>query len=380
MVKRKPVKNDDITLWKPITQDVYNEEGSLLLQKGHVLESQRQLDIILKRGLHEMSDDISLDRAQDARVEQLKIMSPFELIDEVYVQLSTLCSSQSTNKLNFSSRVLDLCKQLQEACQQDEDASLGAIFLSKKTEYPITHQIHCALVCEIISKHLGRLPEDRLPLLAAGLTMNIAMIELQNILFNCKGRLNEEQRCEVRSHPQRGEARLRTYGVTDEAWLTTVLQHHELMDGKGYPQRLHGDNICQNGRLLMLADIYCAKLFPRSYRASLQAPVAAKEIYSESRGHCFDMDLARTFIKELGIFHPGSFVRLSNGEIAVVTRRGEKIHHPIVHSVLSTGGVPYLSPKKRDCSKDEYRIINCLLPEATNVKINRHLIWGHSLK
>ena len=220
--------------------------------------------------------------------------------------------------------------------------------------------------------------EERLPLLAAALTMNIAMIELQDVLFRQKERLTAEQQRVVKDHPLCGAELLRTYGVTDEVWLRAVSHHHEFMDGSGYPQGLRGEEIDKNARLLMLADVYCAKLFPRSYRSPLQPDVAAREMFTGGRGHSLDQDLAKLFIKELGIFHPGLFVRLANDEIAVVIRRGEKIHHPVVNSVVKVDGSPYLAPKKRDCSNEEFKITGSVAQKDVPVCINRQVVWGYA--
>lgn len=375
MLNKKRVNTGDIIIGRPLSHDVYDAEGVLLLQRGQILESQKQIDTLLARGLYFIFNVLPA-RIQSTKAEKLHDATPFGLIDDIYFQLSTLCKSQNT-KVNFPSRVIDLCKRLQQACQKDADAALGAIFLSKERKYSIMHQIHCALVLEIFLKHLGRSSAERLPLLAAGLTMNIAMIGLQDVLFNQKGVLTEGQRVEVKNHPHRGAELLRSYGVADEAWLTTVLQHHEFIDGSGYSQGLRGDDICQTARMLMLADIYCAKLFPRAYRVPLHPDRAAREMFTGSRGHCFDMDLSKLFIKELGLFHPGSFVRLSNGEIAVVIRRGEKIHHPIVCSVVKADGSPYLAPRQRDCSKDEFAITDSVAPKDITININKRQLWGY---
>jgi HD-GYP domain-containing protein (c-di-GMP phosphodiesterase class II) len=375
-IKKEKVKPGDILVGEPLPRDVFDEAGVLLLKKDCLIESQRQLDALLTRGLYFITLWHPAGRTPEAPAIKIKKTIPFELVDGIYVQLSTLFSIQNINK-NFSSRVIEVATSIQNTCQLDADASLGAIFLSKERSYFITHQIHCAIICDIILKYLGLSPPERLPVLAAALTMNISMVELQDILFKQKERLNEEQQKKVQIHPQQGAELLRAYGVTDEAWLTTVLQHHEFIDGSGYPQGLRDEAISQNARILTLADVYCAKLSPRAYRIPLSPNVASRELFSNARGQFFDQDLARSFIKILGIFHPGSFVRLANGEIALVTYRGEKIHHPIVHSVINTNGVPRVTPKQRDCSIDQYAITDSIAPEKVKVTINKLLVWGY---
>jgi HD-GYP domain-containing protein (c-di-GMP phosphodiesterase class II) len=376
MEKRAKVKPGDIVVGRPLHRDVYTDEGTLLLKKDYLIETQKQLDALLARGLYFISDVSTRVPVTKPTIKDTQISSPFELIDDIYGRLSALCSSQNI-KTNFSSRIMEIGACIQRSCQIDADASLGAIFLSKEWSYAITHQIHCAIICEIILKHLGRSPLERLSVLAAALTMNISMVELQDLLFNRKEKLDEILKQEVQRHSQRGTDLLNDLGVKDKVWLTAVFQHHEFMDGSGYPQGLSGDDIDQNARILTLADVYCAKLSPRAYRDPLPPNVAAREIFSGSRGQCFDQDLAKIFIKILGIFHPGSFVKLTNGEIALVTGRGEKIHHPLVHSVVKPDGTPWIAPKRRDCSQENFAITDCIAQEKVKVSINKFLLWGY---
>lgn len=83
-------------------------------------------------------------------------------------------------------------------------------------------------------------------------------------------------------------------------------------------------------------------------------------------------------IKKLGIFHPGSLVRLANGEIAVVIGRGEKIHHPVVRSIVKPDGSLYSSPKYRDTALDEFVIMDSLFQKDVAASISKLRLWGIS--
>jgi hypothetical protein len=102
-----------------------------------------------------------------------------------------------------------------------------------------------------------------------------------------------------------------------------------------------------------------------------------KEIYL-SRGSHVETDLVNMCVKLIGIFPPGIFVRLANGEIAVVTHRGEKAHIPVVHSVAQANGKVFLKPRKRDCSTDEYAIKEVITDEKDKIAVNRCQLWGYS--
>jgi hypothetical protein len=376
MKRTERLKEGDLIIGSPLGEDIYDRNGVLLLKKGFVINSEKQLTFLLRRGAGYQVDLLPEELKSPFLTPEKKDPTPFDFIDEVYSQLANLCRPQSI-KLSFPSRILELGKKLQTACRLNLDAALGAVLLGKDLRYSITHQIHCALICEIISRQLDRPPPERLILLAAALTMNIAMLELQDLLFNQKEKLSPEIRREVRGHPWRGVDLLRSYGVEDEIWLKAVFQHHEFVDGSGYPEGLKGKSIEENARILTLADVYCVKLFSRAYRLPLPPDVAAREIITGSRGQSFDQDLTRILVKEIGLFHPGSLVRLINGEVAVVTQRGKKIHHPIVHSVLKENGLPFLKPVRRDCSRENYSIMHGMAPKHVTMDLDKNVLWGN---
>ncbi|MBF0517663.1 MAG: PilZ domain-containing protein [Nitrospirae bacterium] len=87
--------------------------------------------------------------------------------------------------------------------------------------------------------------------------------------------------------------------------------------------------------------------------------------------------LAAMFIKQLGIYPPGTVVKLQNGEIGVATRRGKAANHPSVQSLVRANGVPYTFPQLRDTSLADYKVVQTLPQTQINVGINNQQLWSH---
>ena len=102
-------------------------------------------------------------------------------------------------------------------------------------KYGVVHALHCASLCSLLSRRLGWSDSKRHSLIGAALTMNISTIELQGQLAKREGRLTAVERQAINDHPRASAEILRTAGLGDEEWLTTVEQHHEVPAGKGYP-------------------------------------------------------------------------------------------------------------------------------------------------
>ncbi|MBF0316584.1 MAG: HD domain-containing protein [Nitrospirae bacterium] len=379
-MKMRRVNVGDIPIGQPLSAPIYDETGHLMLRKGYIITEADVVKTI--QGLVVTEEPEKENKAAPEAPEidtdiVIEEDSPFEEIDMVYVRLENLFRQLGTEK-DIRTKVLFLANMLMHACTTDEDLALGTLLMKQDTRYTIKHPLHTAIVCEVIAKKFGWSVQERLSLLSAAITMNIAMIELQEMLHYQKDPLTEQQRRNIQNHPVYGAEFLRKHHVTDELWLNAVMQHHETIDGKGYPRGLIGEEVCFAARILYLADLYCARVTGRNYRPPLSPAFAMKDIFL-NKGQKIDTDLAMVFIKNLGIYPPGSFVKLKNNEIAVVTQRGEKTNAPIVHSVVKGNGFPPLTPMRRDTSIEEFTVTTVIPHNAPPVEVNRYQLWGYGV-
>ena len=168
---------------------------------------------------------------------------------------------------------------------------------------------------------------------------------------------------------------LRRAKVADQQWLKYVLTHHEKVDGTGYPNKLLGEQCPDAVQLIVLADQYCARLSPRAYRQPLLHKGILRDIMLDS-GKTVDPAIATLFIRELGFFPPGLIVQLLNGEVGVVTKRGEKADAPIVHVCTRPGQGNLARPIQRSTSLGGHKIRKILMNDDPNVTFERRPVWG----
>lgn len=363
------ISDRDIRLGQPLPWDCFDAHGTLLLKKGVVVSSERQLEGLLARGLF-----IENKPSQEARPDEKP--SPFHVLDDFKRRLKTLFDALAADPgASLGDRVLKLCADIQALCQLDACAALGYLHLDNECRYTVIHPLHMAILAELIGKKRDCPPEQRQMLLAAALTANISMLDLQEQLQKQTSPLTPEQKEAIRHHPERAADMLSAGGVRDDEWIATVLHHHEKLDGSGYPGGLRGDELPLAVRIVSLADMYGAMIMPRAYRDSVLARDALREVFMR-RGKEIDEALAQLFIKELGVYPPGAFVKLQNGETAVVTRPGENKMKPIVHAVLGPRGAPLNRPVKRDTADDDFAIRDMVQRDKA-IPINLHQLWGY---
>jgi len=367
------VKDNDIIAGSPIPWDAYDEKGELLLREGDVMESETELNALIESGLFhlETQGDVETTYAIESST------SPFEMLEGVQKILSRLFNGVPAELTsNFPSKIINLGRTIQQACEKDMDASLGVILLSRTYPYTISHPVNAAIICETITRHLQWEEDDRLSLLAATLTANIAMIDLQERLYAQKEPLSTEQRDQIYEHPVQGVEILQKSGVTNKMWLDIVHFHHEAINGSGYPSGLRKSAIPIGSRILAVADHYCAGVSNRKYRTALSPNDAMLEIYLSS-GQRVEPNIMNICVKLIGVYPPGSFVRLVNNEIAVVTQRGKKTNVPIVQSVVRADGTLFSTPQERDCSQEEFGVKDLILTDQDKVDIDPTELWGY---
>ena len=180
-----------------------------------------------------------------------------------------------------------------------------------------SHGISVAVNLVAFGRHLGYPKEQLAQLGTLGLLMDIGKIKLPRELLEKNQRLTANEFEEIKDHVDLGLGILRETPNIHPDILDGIAQHHERMNGSGYPNNLMGDKISTFGRMSAIADTYAAVTKARSY-AEVVSPHQALQMLSNWSGSQFQADMVEQFIQSIGVFPVGSMVELSTGEVAVV--------------------------------------------------------------
>lgn len=370
------IRGSEIRIGEPLPWPVTDEKGTLLLRKGYVISSKAQLDVLVQKGVYANTSYVAPAAAPAPAAAAAK-PSPFQFLDGFQIRLKRIGEDLKAGvQGDLSGRIFQYCTDVQQLCRMDSDAVLGAVHLLHNDRYFVVHGLHSAILTELFLRTMSIAAEDRLPILAAALTHDVGMMDLQEELNRQAVPLTDAQWAEIRQHPQRGVEMLQAAGVIDGVWLDSVMHHHERLDGSGYPSGLRDEDIFFPVRVLAIVDTYSAMIKRRAYREPLLAKEALRDIFLQRAGRV-DEHLTKIFVKELGIFPPGAFVRLKNGEIAVVTHRGKNGSCPVAQTVVGPRGAPLTRPIRRDTSVDEFSIKEIVQRDKA-VSINLHSLWGYA--
>jgi HD-GYP domain-containing protein (c-di-GMP phosphodiesterase class II) len=352
----------DIVPDMPLAWDVMDEGGYVVLRKGDIVSASAQLPAALDGGLF-VSEGSGY------------VPSALRIINHVNRRLDHLLHHLQQEQ-DAESKLFDLAGAVISAVEVNADIALSTILLNQDAaDYAVRHCVDTAIVSVMVARALEKSRSETLSIAAAALTMNLGMLNQQSQLQGRQEALSSADKDQIRAHPQTGERLLRDAGVTDDDWLACVLMHHENEDGSGYPFGKSGDDIPLAAKIMSLADRYCARVSSRNYRKSVLPDEALSDILIGDNAS-IDPMLTACFIREFGIYPTGVFVRLANGEVAVVTGKGASKSAPRVKSLLSASNEKMVVPLERDTASPAYAIKEMLTGEQTAIRVEPGHLWG----
>ncbi|MDB5802347.1 MAG: hypothetical protein JWL63_3286 [Rhodocyclales bacterium] len=364
---KHPVAPEQLQLGKPLPWNVFDDAGQLLLCKGYVIARESQMQVLMARGLYINESLLRTIAPRNAPTGY----DPFRLWEFILDELGVLLRSLRIEP-DFLMQMDSLVHLVQTLAERSPDTALAAMILTEQRRYPIIHSLHTAILCELIARRLGWDEARRTSLCCAAMTMNVAMLDLQQLLCSQRIAPTTDQRRDILRHPELGVDLLKSAGVKDEIWLTGVRDHHERVGGGGYPLGLTGPG--EEAYLIQTCDIFSAKVSPRAARAPATAQEAARALFMQAQGGAPN-PFAAALIKEVGIFPPGTCVNLANGETGIVLRRGPSANTPLVMSLINQHGLSYQQPLRRDTSVKTYEIVSVVPRDKMRVRFNPEMLW-----
>jgi hypothetical protein len=333
----------------PLPFNVRDEHGQLLLAAGQVIASEAQLQTLLGRGLHADAEEVrAVAAGRSVKPLPPSLFARWARLHWNLEALSRLPAGAESFRIDCEA----LGDELQALVAQQPDVAIYQMLRQEGRPlrmYGLSHAVLVAALCQLLSARLQWPAPAQRTLVMAALTMNLTVLPLQGDVA-VYGRLSDEKREQLRGHPDAAVALLRAGGVTDEDWLRAVAEHHEHRDGLGYPRGLR--EVGEPAQLLRLADVFLAKITRREGRPAVDVRDAERQAFSEFPGS----PLVAALVKEIGIYPPGEWVCLVNGERALVARRGASMQTPLVMALTDRRGAAIPQAQSRDCARPEYAI------------------------
>jgi len=363
--------------------NVRDEHCTLLLSKGHIVEDAHLLEALLARGAfvdEEEARAVAKEAAAgkllvsggDPRKSMGTVVSVFGLWDQTTDGLKMLLSDLAPES-DFPTRMDAFAAQLVATFDLNPDI---AIYRSVRQDnaqnfyYGYTHAVLTAMLCILMARHLEWPTPRLMSLVKAALTMNMTIFELQGQMAAQDHPMRDKQRAALVLHPTQAVALLEKSGVTDADWLGAVAQHHEHADGSGYPSGR--TDISEMAAVLRVADVFMARISPRTLHPALSPKEAVTQLYKDDKGG----PLSTALIKEFGIYPPGDFVKLASGELGIVVQRTANARAPIVASITDTAAHPVAKTVRHDTAQPGFAIVEGVSDKSMLKRLAPERLYG----
>ncbi len=215
------------------------------------------------------------------------------------------------------SKVDDALSEMVESIERNPDALIWLAKLKQSDDYSYNHALNVSITLMALATFMS-LPKKKIKDLGlSGLLQDIGKVKISSDLLKKEEKLTAAEFEIIKKHV---DYTLELLEVTDnisESVILTVSQHHERIDGSGYPDQLTGKEISLTGQMAGLVDTYCAMTSNKPYSKSVYNQIALEQIHA-LRDVKFSGLLIDQLVQFLGMYPVSSLVELNSGEVGVV--------------------------------------------------------------
>lgn len=241
-------------------------------------------------------------------------------------------------------------KALAASVVREPHALLCLSQLKARGPYTAQHSLNVAIFTLVFARYQGLSPEVQHDLGLGALLHDIGKLRVPDEIINKPDKLSRNEFELAKRHPHYGKRMLEKCGL-GEVVLDVVYNHHERVDGSGYPRGLKGREISLYARMVGMIDVYDAVTSPRVYGDPVSSQEAMRMLY-KWRMKDFGGRLVEQFIHCLGVYPAGSLVEMDSGEVALVVQVNEADRtRPVVKLLLDGDKHPLREPPLIDLTR-----------------------------
>jgi HD-GYP domain-containing protein (c-di-GMP phosphodiesterase class II) len=323
----------------------------------------RELYINPEKGLDHFDEDEERKKANNAIAELARLRNaqtpqePKSLEDELYearmltkkarAELENAIKAIQSREEIKTGTTKALLEDIYKSVIENKDAIVTVCRKKLKDGYAIEHSVsHCALMMAF-GQTLGMDKEALLDLGLGGLFHDIGKVKIPDAILNKPGKLTPQEMGAVKKHPLWGGELMKGADDFSDRALAVVLEHHERLDGTGYPYQLKEHEISLFGQMASIVDVFDASTSVRPYGTTTDPCLAIKELF-EGAGTLFHKELVQQFIKTIGIYPVGTLARLESNKLGIVIRQTRSLSKPEVRIIYDLRHNRYLPPQDVD--------------------------------
>ena len=303
------LKSNQLKTGMVTAQSIFNEKGAPFLVRGTPLTDRyiyrlRQLSV---PELHvtSLSADFQLPPPPDVIEERTRVQA----VDSV---AETFRQAEVNGQ--FDMNLMEQCADLLVRDIMTKKKNLVQITdIRLHDSYTFSHSVNVAVLATMLGNLCGYSKSKLQVITLGGLLHDIGKLAVPTPILNKTSSLTADEFKIIRRHPSEGRKILKELNSPNASILAIIAaQHHEHLDGSGYPNHIRGKSIHPYSRITAIADVYDALTSARSYKRAYKPNVVYQMMMHNSPGH-FDMDRLRLFFDNVAIYPVGTVMKTQIG-------------------------------------------------------------------
>ena len=335
------VKTSSVEANTKLGKAIYNENGRILINKGVALEG-RMLKRLIDLGItyiyieDKQTDDIFLKEPISdplKREAMTTIAATFKKIHSEPLESKSFIMEKSVKEYQA------IIKHIMSELNNNPELMSILSDVCIHDTYIFTHSLNVTLYSLAVGMEL-KLPTSKLETIGLGALMHdIGKVSVPKEILMKPGRLTDDEYEIIKKHSSEGFELLRNTHTVPLLVSHCAFQHHERLDGSGYPRGLRGDEIHEYAKIVAVADVFDAVTSHRVYRDAMLPHEGLEMLYAGSDRH-FQAKIVKAFQHSVAIYPVGITVSLNDGRKGVVVKQNKSLNDRPVVRILEEEGYP----------------------------------------
>ncbi|KVX02259.1 HD-GYP domain-containing protein [Shewanella frigidimarina] len=287
----EPVTSENANTQKPNEQALNELKEQMISQKSAKIDEQQKLKRDLKKTEQQFNRSVSMMRSMVSKI--------------------------SSRPLNAVSEAKDLISNMTTMLLNSDNLALHLMGDAKNDEHIYHHSLNVAMLCMLMAKELGWSREEVETIGIGGLFHDIGKLKVPSNILNKRVPLTTPEENFIKQHPLMSINFLKLADSFPDEAKPLIANHHEFLDGSGYPQGLKADKLDKLSQLIAVVNEY-DNLCNGTNQTKGKPPSIALGLLYKNYKNKLNTEYISKLIKMLGIYPPGSIIELSSGQFAMV--------------------------------------------------------------
>lgn len=373
-----PHRHESANNQKSITQKLSEDVGGFiggLFKRNKLKDSLDASDAKAKRAAEDDTYRITIYEEEEPVEHEIAAIAP--VYEQSQIATRGIFESVANEQRLDLTAVSEILDSMVESIGRTPDALLWLAKLKKTDDYAYNHALNVSITLMAFGNFLALNKKQIKELGLAGLLQDVGKVKISTDILLKEGKLTREEFEHAKKHVDESLKILETTPDIPNTAIFLVAQHHERIDGSGYPYQLKGNQIGLVSQIAGLIDTYCALTSHKAYSKAVFHQQALDEIHQLS-GKQFSHELVDQLVQFMGMYPVSSLVELNTGEVAVVIQQNQvrrllprlmllldhkklRYDSPVILNLLNSPNTP---------SGEPYKIIRSLPPDSYGLNPN----------